>query len=262
MRTAYGAASDPGTIRAVNEDRVVAAPPLFFVADGMGGHAAGDVASTLAAETLSALAGTTSRPEEILAALGEANDRILAAVGENAAMEGMGTTVSGVALGTVGGVAHWIIVNVGDSRTYRFDGQHLTQVTVDHSEVEELVAAGQITADEARVHPLRNVVTRSLGTIPAPTPDIWVVPAEADDCYLVCSDGLTNEIDDDGIAEILREAQSPQVAADRLISAAVDAGGRDNVSAVVVCLSVDRDEDGAASDITAPRAVNGGAIGG
>src|SRR5580765_1304544 len=170
-----GARSDVGARRELNEDAILAVEPVFAVADGMGGHAAGEVASALALEQLATLAGHAAlHPTDVLAAIERANAAILACVAERAETAGMGTTVSGVCLGEVGGSPHWFIFNVGDSRVYRFDQLGLVQVSTDHSEVQELVAAGHITAEQARTHPRRNVVTRSLGTEPAPVPDLWV----------------------------------------------------------------------------------------
>jgi len=247
------AATAAGRVRELNEDAVLSASPVFAVADGMGGHAAGEVASALALEQLAAFAAEPDmRPEALLAAIEAANRAILLCAEQRPETRGMGTTVSGVCLGEVGGSAHWFVFNVGDSRVYRFAAGHLTQVTTDHSEVEELISAGQISSEQARTHPRRNVVTRSLGTDPAPTPDIWVLPATPSDTFLVCSDGLPLEVDDDEIAEVLALRLPPQDAADRLLSMALAAGGRDNVSVVVVCLP-QTDELQPVDVSTAPR---------
>ena len=161
IRFCHGADSATGQVRRVNEDSYLALPPLYAVADGMGGHGAGDRASALAVEALAARARV--RPlsvEAVLAALDEANQAIL----RDGEADGMGTTITGLAsLETVGG-SHLMVFNVGDSRVYRMVGGRLDQVTVDHSEVQELVLAGALTRDQARTHPRRNIVTRALGS--------------------------------------------------------------------------------------------------
>jgi PPM family protein phosphatase len=250
----FGSATHVGCVRDLNEDAVLTKRAIFIVADGMGGHAAGEVAASVALAYFAALGDRDDlRPDDIAAAIGEANAAILGSTAQHRENTGMGTTVSGLYFGTVAGSPHWIVFNVGDSRVYRFADDTLTRVTVDHSEVAELVAAGRITPDQARNHPRRNVVTRSLGTNPAPTPDTWVLPAMPGDRFLICSDGLTVEVADDDIAAVLRRAGEPQQAADTLVRLAIQAGGHDNVSVVVVALRVDA-PDGSADIATAPRA--------
>jgi len=236
LKIAYGVATDPGVQRTVNEDSVVAVARLAAVADGMGGHAAGDVASRIVIERLEQLAvgDAPIGPDDLLAAIEDANRRILDAATDEPGRSGMGTTLSGVGVASIGGSDHWVVFNVGDSRVYRLAEGRLTQVTIDHSEVEELVAAGAITPSEARVDPRRNIVTRSLGTDPAPQTDIWVFPPTPGERFLVCSDGLTLEMTDEQITGVLAEESEPQRAAEALVTAAVAAGGRDNVTVVVV----------------------------
>lgn len=247
-----GSATDVGCVRQLNEDAVLAQWPLFAVADGMGGHAAGQMAAAITLEHLSVLVGRSDLDRaDVLDAIAEANAAILREGAANQAVSGMGTTVSGVCLASIGGSPHWLIFNVGDSRVYRFSDGALSQVTVDHSEVEELVAAGQITREQARVHPLRNVVTRSLGTDPAPACDLWVLPAEDGDRFLVCSDGLTGELEVADIAATLAEQGNPQQAADELVAKALASGARDNVSVIVLGLPLADAE--APVDVTAPR---------
>ena len=251
----FGAASDVGLLREINEDSVVVTGGIAAVADGMGGHAAGDVASQIAVARLEHLAQdhSTLRPEELLAAIVDANQEILEVAAADTNRDGMGTTLSGLGVVLVGGSDHWMVFNVGDSRVYRWSEDTLTQVTVDHSEVEELVAAGVLTADQARVDPRRNVVTRSLGTDPAPQADVWVFPPTPGERFLICSDGLPLEIDDEQISAVLRGEMDAQRAADALVSAAVLAGGRDNVTVVIV----DTIARGVESELiidTAPRA--------
>lgn len=253
LDTAFGAATDVGKLRDLNEDGVFLTPPLFAVADGMGGHAAGEVASALALAELSALAGRDDlTPIELLDVIQAGNQAILSWSRARAETSGMGTTLTGVCLGTIEDSPHWFVFNVGDSRVYRLVNNALVQMTVDHSEVEELVAAGTISLQEARNHPRRNVVTRSLGTDPAPVPDIWVLPAAEGDLFMICSDGLPLEVAESDIIEVVTRRDTPQMTAESLVRMAVAAGGRDNVSVVVVAVPV-TDHPNVADIATAPR---------
>jgi PPM family protein phosphatase len=253
IETASGAASDVGRARNLNEDAICLAPPVFAVADGMGGHAAGEVAASLALEQLSHLAGREDLgPSDLLAAIEAGNDAILAWSADRTETVGMGTTLTGVCLGSIANSPHWFVFNVGDSRVYRLISGVLTRVTVDHSEVEELVTAGTISVDAARSHPRRNVVTRSLGTDPAPVPDIWVLPASEGDLFMICSDGLPLEVAEADIAAAIARGDSPQETADALVQMALAGGGRDNVSVVIVCVPVENTIN-AADVSTAPR---------
>ena len=247
-----GAASHRGRVRQVNEDSHLARGSLAVVADGMGGHASGDVASRLAIAAFDDLADLpVLRTADVHQALREANEHILARGRSERAVAGMGTTLAGLAVVDHGGQRHWLVFNVGDSRVYRFAGDVLTCLTTDHSEVAELQAAGLISAAEARLHPLRSVVTRSLGTDPAPDADTWMFPMADGEEFLVCSDGLTSELLDAEIVSILHQAGSPEQVAQRLVRAAVDAGGRDNVTALIVRPPSQVTDDGCVD--TAPR---------
>jgi PPM family protein phosphatase len=253
MSVSVGTCTDTGVRRGLNEDAILAASPIFAVADGMGGHAAGEVAAALAVERLSVLAGRGDvRPDDVLRALDEANAAIVAH--ENAQVEtaGMGTTITGVCLAAVAGSPHWVVFNIGDSRVYRFSNGELSQLTVDHSEVAELVAAGQITAAEALTHPQRNVVTRSLGVLPPPVADLWVLPVLAGERVLICSDGLPLEVPEQAIAAQLAAAVPVQAVADALVASALAAGGRDNISVVVLDVPTLNGID-ELDEITAPR---------
>jgi serine/threonine protein phosphatase PrpC len=247
IRFSYGAATSVGRVRQVNEDSYLAVPPLFVVADGMGGHGAGDLASRIAIEEMNACAAL--RPlfaEAVLTTLEQANRHII----ERDAANRMGTTVTGLAaLETAEGGDRLMVFNVGDSRVYRLSGNGLEQLTVDHSEVQELVLAGVITREQARTHPRRNVVTRALGSDTGLLPDHWLLPVIGGDRYLVCSDGLFGELPDEVILPLLCVG-SPQQAAEALVAAANDAGGRDNVTAVVV--DIDSGASGA-GEATLPR---------
>jgi serine/threonine protein phosphatase PrpC len=207
----------------------------------MGGHAAGDLASRLAVASLLRLSAEHPDPQsqDVVRAISQANKDILAAVAESPDRFGMGTTLTGVAVTDADGDARWVVFNVGDSRVYRFADDALTQVTVDHSEVGELLAAGRLTEDEAKLYPRRNVVTRSLGTSPAPKPDVWVLEPVPGERFVICSDGLTLEVEEAEIADILRAEAVAQRAADRLVAQAVTAGGRDNVTVIVLGYGVE-----------------------
>lgn len=241
-----GAATDVGRVRQHNEDNLLAGGSLFVVADGMGGHAAGEVASGIVVETLAGLVGRDRlRPEDIVAALGESNARILQSVARHPEQTGMGTTATGLAVVTAGGSDHWALFNIGDSRVYRLVDGELSLVTVDHSEVQEMVDAGLITEQEAARHPLRNVVTRSLGTETTPNPDVWVFPPHPGEWFVLCSDGLSNELSREEIEQVVTAHDDPQQAAEALVRAAVDAGGRDNVTVIVVALDTSGEDDSA-----------------
>ena len=233
--------------RAHNEDCARAGRSVFVVADGMGGHAAGEVASSIAAETLLELdQRQVLHPRDVIAQVAEANRRILASAAHHPEQTGMGTTVAGVAIVHVGGSPHWAVFNVGDSRVYRLLDGELRQVTVDHSEVWELVQRGELTPEEARHHPGRNIVTRTLGREPMGQVDTWVFPPYAGERFLVCSDGLSNELAASELEQVLTSVDDVQQSADELVRRAVEAGARDNVTAIVVALpgmESDLDED-------------------
>lgn len=230
----YGFGSDRGLRRELNEDSLIAMDPVFAVADGMGGHEAGEVASGICVRTLGQHPLFADPPERIAASglhdvLMQADARIRVITESRA-----GTTLTGVVLVEENGTPHWLVFNVGDSRTYRFSQGTLEQISVDHSEVQELVEAGRITVMEARVHPRRHVVTQALGTGPQAEPDFWLIPVEPGDRMLVCSDGLTGEVSDQQIQHLLGTVKDAQDAADSLVQASLRAGGRDNVTVIVV----------------------------
>lgn len=247
------AVTHPGLIRKTNEDSVLVTERLVAVADGLGGHAAGEVASRMAVERMARLDELESiNSDDVSAAIEDVNRTILEAAGSGTQYSGMGTTLCGVGVVSVAGSQHCIVFNIGDSRVYRFYDGQLAQVSVDHSEVEELRAAGRISKQAAKRYPRRNVVTRSLGSDPGPTPDMWVFPPTDGERFLVCSDGLTNEVDDPVIAHLLGEQSEPGPAASALLEAALSAGGRDNIAVIVVNLDSVTDSGPADSD-TAPR---------
>ncbi|WP_223690214.1 PP2C family protein-serine/threonine phosphatase [Leifsonia poae] len=242
--------SDVGVVRSVNEDSMLAVDPVFVVADGMGGHARGDAASQAAVATLARVlpAGARPTPDEVIAAIDEANTAVRALSGaEESGIAVAGTTLTGVVRVRVpDNGEQWMVVNVGDSRVYRWNGRELDQLTVDHSAVQELVDAGLITVAQAAVHPERNVITRALGAEDLVDTDVLLVEPRGRQTFLICSDGLTKELDDTEIARILADTRGAY-AADALVEAAIEAGGRDNVTVVVV-ESVTGEADSAAED--------------
>lgn len=228
-------ASDRGRVREVNEDSAIVRNVVFAVADGMGGHAAGEVASGMATARVNQLGErATLKPDDVRDALALANQDILASVERYPERAGMGTTICGLGLVGFAGTQHWVVFNLGDCRVYRFAEDNLVRMTVDHSEVEELVASGAITSEAARTHPRRHVVTRALGMDPVPDADLRVFPPTPGERFVICSDGLFVELSDAEIADVLRTEPNPQQAAEALVSRAVEAGGRDNVTVVVV----------------------------
>lgn len=231
------ARSDIGAVRHVNEDSYLSQDPVFVVADGMGGHARGDAASRTAVESLARTlpAGTTPTPDEVITAVDEANAAVRAlSDAEETGAAVAGTTLSGVVRVRVPERAaeEWMVINVGDSRVYAWDGRSLERLTVDHSAVQELIDSGLITPAQAEVHPERNVITRALGAEDFVDTDAVFVPADAVPAFLVCSDGLTRELSDATIAEIL--AGEPDDPSAVLVEAAVAAGGHDNVTVLFV----------------------------
>lgn len=231
-RVEAASATDVGRVRTVNEDSLLVAYPVFLVADGMGGHLFGDLASREAVEAFRELGtGEPTTVEAVVEVIQRANTAVCALAGDATA----GTTLAGVALVTVEGGADpcWMVFNVGDSRVYSWGGGALRQVSVDHSAVQELIDAGEISEAEARSHPQRNVVTAALGARAELEPDVWVLPTGGSQCFLICSDGLTKEVADVQIAEIMG-ASPPLVAAQTLVDAALANGGADNVSVVIV----------------------------
>ncbi|MBE7161986.1 MAG: serine/threonine-protein phosphatase [Williamsia herbipolensis] len=238
----WGAATDIGRRRDHNEDSYIVQAPYFVVADGMGGHLAGDRASDAVVRRLQA---ATAEPfgsrDEIQRALLLATADIERVAGGNAI--GAGTTVTGLALVASGGAPGALVFNVGDSRTYRIADGRMQRVTVDHSVVQEMVDAGVLRAEDAESHPDSNVITRAVGFGEPPEPDWWTLPLRAGDRFIVCSDGLTKEIGDVGISRIAAKVDDPQDLAERLVGDALVAGGRDNVTVVVLQVDAAPAED-------------------
>jgi serine/threonine protein phosphatase PrpC len=240
LRIAEKAAlSDVGRARQSNEDSYLDRSPLFVVADGMGGARAGEVASAIAVETAKT-SEVGSRPEEDLAeVVKSANREIYRKAQADAEHAGMGTTFT-AALVSGGEVA---IGHVGDSRMYRLRDGELERLTQDHSLVEEFVRQGKLTPEEAEVHPQRSIITRALGPEPDVQVDTLTYPARPGDIYLICSDGLTGMVSEDQIAEIISAGESLADAAKRLIDAANENGGRDNITVILFRLESDDGAD-------------------
>jgi protein phosphatase len=233
----WGAASDVGLVRGGNEDAFVCEPMVFGVADGMGGHQAGEVASSIAARIIrDRLATGASNVGVVVASVVEANASIYQAAHASVDQHGMGTTLTALVVmrADESNVARFALVNVGDSRTYLLRNEVLHRATVDHSYVQELVNTGHISEEEARTHPRRNIVTRALGIEPTVRVDTWLVPMVHGDRFILCSDGLVDEVPDEDIAAIALAVTDPQAAADQLVAKANANGGRDNVTVVVV----------------------------
>lgn len=230
MSLRWGARSDVGCVRSHNEDSYLVASPLFAVCDGMGGHAAGEVASSIAVETIAKMAPKAADPAQLGAAIEAANAAVIEAAVNGLGKPGMGCTATAAYLdGTSLAIAH-----VGDSRAYLVHEGTLIRVTRDHSYVEELVDAGEITADEARVHPNRSVITRALGSDPAMYADHFQLNVEEGDRLILCSDGLSGMVPDGEIENIANQSSTAQICTDNLVDAALAAGGSDNVTVVVV----------------------------
>jgi protein phosphatase len=227
-----GAATDVGLVRAINQDELLVTANLFAVADGMGGAAAGEVASGTAIGHLE-LAFTDAEPTtaNLLAAAQAANRAVWDQAEANPEMRGMGTTLVAMSLVEDGQVA---AINVGDSRLYLFHDDVLRQVTSDHNLVAELVAEGRLSKEEAEYHPRRNIMTRALGVDPEVPVDLFMLDAQPGDRFLLCSDGLPRELPDDQIASLLRRLADPKEAARELVNEAKRRGGNDNITVVVV----------------------------
>ena len=227
--TSFGSRTDIGCLRDHNEDSLVVTPPLFAVADGMGGHAAGEVASEIAVRVLSELAPEHPDGEALGRAIEEANRAVIQAAREGRGRQGMGTTMTAAMLEG----ERLVIAQVGDSRAYLLHQGKLQQLTRDHSLMADMIEAGLLTPEEARTHPQRSVITRALGSDAHLHPDIYEINVETGDRLLICSDGLSGMIFDDQIENTLRRVQDPQRCASQLVNEAIAAGGHDNVTVIV-----------------------------
>lgn len=228
----YSAATDVGRVRTVNEDSFLVAPPVFVVADGMGGYELGDVASAIVVEEFEALRDcAVVEPSDLESCISRARARIRALATDTTAP---GSTVLAAAYVEQSARGYWVIAHEGDSRAYQWNRGDLTRITKDHSIVQELIDEGRITDEEAQVHPERHIITRALGGSASSGPDFSLVPVEEGSRLLLCSDGLTGELSEQSISQILGDEGGSADAADLLVRRAVEAGGHDNVTAVII----------------------------
>ncbi len=233
LQLTWASVTDTGRRRDNNQDAVYAAFPLFVVADGMGGHVGGEIASTSTIARLEdmARAGTVS-PKAIEKALVRAVKDIESH--PDATDEGTGTTLTGVYLDTSGDAPHWVTLNIGDSRVYLERDGAIVQVTTDHSVVQELIASGRLSPEEAENHPYGNVITRAVGPSEGAAPDYVRLDVAVGDRFVICSDGLTKELTDYGIRHFLDENADPAAAVKAMLDAALENGGRDNITIIVL----------------------------
>ena len=234
-----GSATDVGQVRTINQDLPLERPNLYAVADGMGGHVGGEVAARVAVETLEQAFERAPTVAGLRDAFTEANTAVWHESQANADLRGMGTTLTAMALvGGAGGRDVLALANVGDSRAYVFSGGELTQVTADHSLAEERMRHGEMSEQEAAVHPQRHILTRALGVSSEVETDMWELELGVGDRVLICSDGLSNEVGIDEMETVLRTVADPQDAAQRLVDVANEHGGADNITVVIVDVQV------------------------
>jgi PPM family protein phosphatase len=239
LEVSWAEATDTGRRREINQDAMLAEFPVFIVADGMGGHIGGEIASTSTIARLRVVAGSgTVTTKAIEKALSRAVKDIASHPG--ATDDGTGTTVTGVYFDAAGGSPHWVTLNIGDSRVYLVRDGHIVQITTDHSVVQELVAAGRLSPEEAENHPYGNVITRAVGPSDSVKPDYVRLDIVDGDRFVICSDGLTKELTDYGIQHFLSLHEDPAEAVDAMLDAALENGGRDNVTLIVVNVHVER----------------------
>jgi protein phosphatase len=243
----HGAATDVGRVRANNQDQLLVSTTLFAVADGMGGHAAGEVASLTAIEALRAAFASDRTAAGLVSAAGQANRAIWERAQTDPELRGMGTTLVAAALVTEDGEERVAIINVGDSRVYLLRHGELEQLTTDHSLVQELIDDGQLSEAEADLHPQRNVLTRALGVDPDVKVDCLQVLPVKGDRFLLCSDGLYRDVSEAQVASTLRRLSQPQDAVKELVAQARAHGGSDNITVVVFDIVDDDDQAAAAS---------------
>ncbi len=249
-RFRWGLTSHVGRVRAANQDSALAIEGFFVVADGMGGHRGGEVASAIAVKSLSDSLPLLST-DEVMTAIRSSNDAVLERANGDPALRGMGTTLCVLALVDDDDAEEPLLAlaNIGDSRIYQFASGVLERMTDDHSVVAEMMRQGRITASEAETHPQRNVLTRALGIEPNIEIDAWRVRPVVGDRWLLCSDGLFNEVSEATIAEVLGAVAEPSAAADELVRLANEGGGRDNTTVLIVDVV---DDDGHAVIASTP----------
>lgn len=249
----WAATTHTGRRREVNQDAVLASFPLFAVADGMGGHIGGEIASASTVDRLRAVVETGPvSAKTIEKALGRAVKDI--ASHPETTDDGTGTTLTGVYLDPTTEPATWVTLNIGDSRVYLFRDDDVVQVTTDHSVVQELVASGRLSPEEAENHPYGNVITRAVGPSESVTPDYVRLDIVDGDRFVVCSDGLTKELTDFGIHHFLSQHEDPAGAVEAMLDAALENGGRDNITIIVVNVSLREKTAGAAAGVDSSTA--------
>lgn len=229
----WGVATHIGATHEHNQDSYCTVPPVFVVADGIGGHADGELASREVVESLLALKGRVSVDVDMLtAAVQDARARI----GRLDVGDGRppGSTLSGVLITEADEAPFWMVANIGDSRTYRLDSNDLTQLTVDHSVVQELIDAGAVVQSDRLDNPFRSMLTRAITAASDYQPDVRFFPMSVGDRIFACSDGVHGVVDHAEIERVLRTSRDPQSAAEELVNMAVEAGGHDDMTAVVV----------------------------
>lgn len=248
MKLQWALATDTGRVRRVNQDSIYADGKLFAVADGMGGHAGGEVASKLAVETLSEIPSSERLAEAFRSSFSEANRRIMSEASHSEKLKGMGTTLTAALVTAEAGKEVFLVQNIGDSRAYFLHRGELQQITKDHTYVGELLRSGSITEEQAAHHSQRHVLTKALGVEATVDSDIFKVSPSPGDILLLCSDGLINHVTDGEIEKILMGGLPLQQRADRLIESANLSGGTDNISVILVEVlglsSTGEDQDG------------------
>jgi PPM family protein phosphatase len=254
-----GSATDVGRVRTINQDMPLERPNLFAVADGMGGHVGGEVASRVAVETLEHAFERAPSVDGLRDAFAQANRAVWQESQKNADLRGMGTTLTAMAL--VGLADHDVLAlaNVGDSRAYIYSDGGIVQITADHSLAEERMRHGEMTEAEAAVHPQRHILTRALGVSSDVETDMWQLELRSGDRVLLCSDGLSNEVSTDEMAEILGAVDDPTDAAKRLVQAANEHGGADNITVVIVDVQVG-EEDASGETRVMPLGLRGAPV--
>ncbi|MFG6443762.1 PP2C family protein-serine/threonine phosphatase [Microbacterium sp. P06] len=236
IELSWAEVTDTGRRREANQDAVLASFPLYVVADGMGGHIGGEIASASTVDRLRGMveSGGVS-PKAIEKALGRAVKDIISH--PETTDDGTGTTLTGVFLDATEEPPHWVTLNIGDSRVYLLRDDEITQVTTDHSVVQELMASGRLSPEEAENHPYGNVITRAVGPSETVKPDYVRLDVVDGDRFVICSDGLTKELTDYGIRHFLVENPDPADAVQAMLDAALENGGRDNVTIIVLDVS-------------------------
>lgn len=246
-----GSATDIGRVRKINQDLPLEGMNLYAVADGMGGHVGGEVAAQVAVEALNRAFSREPTKAGLEEAFSEANSAVWQESQDHIELRGMGTTLTAVALvGGANGHDTLALANVGDSRAYLYSDEQIVQVTADHSLAEERVRHGEMTEEEAAVHPQRHILTRVLGVASEVEADMWELQLRSGDRLVLCSDGLSNELTQEELAEVLATVPDPGEAAHKLVDIANEHGGSDNITVVVVDVIIGDDPASQASVIT------------